>query len=1717
MKTIILLVFFIVNVFLLSAQPNTYDWETNGYFTGFAQTDKGTVFTDNYASRIYLLYNGEISILAETPGCGRYFTVSPDRQHIGFKQIDLQTDKQTPAVINLSTGKMTALHSPVALCGQVSFTENGEPVFSVGDTVLLRQGNNYRHLHTKIYCNITPVSPDNTYIAFNDNHDQLYLLHISTGEEHIFTDGQNGYVYPLWSPDSKKIAYSSTQGYLFVFNMETGQTFPLGKGGKFSWTNDSQYLLYQKNDDADLSFHNSDIFLSKFDGTAQYNLTNTPEDFEMSPAFIDNQTIVFSSYNGRKIYTATLDWQTKQLVNRQVILDYSAKRKIYRTYRFSQKNKAITLIPDVPYVNQVYDTPSWHYGAGSCAPTTSIMAIGFYNRLPKWPVEVDHGQSWDPHINDYGSYVADKYHFNEIYYDYYEAAYGTDAWGGYGYMWDGSYSPSSRMKPYIENHNLVSNQLWTSSCTFDYTTAEIDNGFVHPICNYLTSSGHLILTRGYVQGQHTLIFNDPYGNKNIAYPSYDGVNAYYDWPGYNNGYENLDADGTHGGVAWTVKAEGSEPTYNDTIIDNDFYDHGFYMNNSANGSHMRYFRDYNGGYNNHCWYTLTMANASDVCWVTWTPTLSQDGDYEVSVYIPDNYATTDNARYHIHYDGGETVVPVNQAGYFNQWVSLGIYHFTQGQSGYVYLGDSTGTDGDAIAFDAVRWEKMPADIQFTVTDVTCYGGNDGEATANISDGIPPYDFVWNTNPSQTTQTAVNLPAGNYEVTISDANSNIFTGTVTINQPDEIVNGITTTNPSQAGLSDGSIILTTTGGTSPYSYVWTPNVSTSNSVTGLPAGFYIIETFDDNGCSRTDTVELTEPSCDAPANLQVDVVTSSSAQVSWTGNGNLGYMVGINENGTTQWNYSFASVTNYSFTGLAAGTDYNFSVATICTTDTSAATTGTFTTDVLTNQVVSECYGIFTDAGGANNNYNDNEDYTFTIAPVNATQIGISFYRFEVEANYDTLFVYDGNSTAAILLGTYSGTFGPFTVLSSGGSLTFRFKSDYATTATGWYAEWTSYGGDCATQPTTTANLGCLWKTTDFMQNFTDNETTGLGFKERFYDVLYLNNSFWSGNGNLGFFNDNFEQTAIDSVWSSYAGTWSLDSTHLYQSDESLSNTIMSTPVTQDSLHSYLYHWSMSMDGSGTNRRAGIYFFCDSGSTGNRGNSYMAWYRLDNNLIQLYKVHDTGIYDLMTNDSYSFTAGVWYDFKVYFNPQTGEVSSFINDIKVSSFIDSSAYQHGNFISLRTGNALVWYDDIKVYKSRGTDENVTVGSDVVKAVRAQNPHPSVKACRVKTLVMDGYTHFSALSGNELNVDWTPPQPVSYVIDGTAADIDTTNDPNQLAAHWDTTSDPNSGLSAYLYAIGTTPGGTDLLNWTNNSLDSSILASGFLSLQNNTTYYFSVKGLNTAGLQSTPVSSDGQHTILAPIISFDASQTVLCNADSVHFQNNTEYADSYYWQFDGGSPNISSFPEPVVYYQSPGTYDVTLIASSVGGTDTLYYPAYITVGETPVSDFTATEQTIYQPTAIATFINNSTGADSYLWDFGDGSTTTDAVPYHIYQDTGYYTVTLIAINSVCGNDTMVRQNFIHVVNNNGISEFERKHGLLILPNPFQKEFTIQLSFEVSTDLTITLMDITGKKLQLLYDGKAKNNFKLSVKNLKVTSGVYLLQIQTDKESINKKIIKQ
>jgi hypothetical protein len=104
------------------------------------------------------------------------------------------------------------------------------------------------------------------------------------------------------------------------------------------------------------------------------------------------------------------------------------------------------------------------------------------------------------------------------------------------------------------------------------------------------------------------------------------------------------------------------------------------------------------------------------------------------------------------------------------------------------------------------------------------------------------------------------------------------------------------------------------------------------------------------------------------------------------------------------------------------------------------------------------------------------------------------------------------------------------------------------------------------------------------------------------------------------------------------------------------------------------------------------------------------------------------------------------------------------------------------------------------------------------------------------------------------------VPAVRDGLGVDIDQTTTATQLAANWDPATDPESGITGYWCAIGTSPGGVDVLNWTNNGASTQITRTG-LTLLGGRTYYVSVSAVNGAGLRGAPISSDGVTVTAAP----------------------------------------------------------------------------------------------------------------------------------------------------------------------------------------------------------------------------------------------------------------
>ncbi|GAB4130714.1 MAG: hypothetical protein Fur0041_00150 [Bacteroidia bacterium] len=148
----------------------------------------------------------------------------------------------------------------------------------------------------------------------------------------------------------------------------------------------------------------------------------------------------------------------------------------------------------------------------------------------------------------------------------------------------------------------------------------------------------------------------------------------------------------------------------------------------------------------------------------------------------------------------------------------------------------------------------------TSSPVTCFGGTNGSASVAVNGGVGPYSVSWNSTPVQTGLNAVNLPAGTYIATITDANGCAIYPAVNLTQPPALTASITSSAPvSCFGGNNGSATVAAAGGTAPYTYSWN-SVPAQNQATanGMTSGNYTVTVTDANGCATIGTVSITQP-------------------------------------------------------------------------------------------------------------------------------------------------------------------------------------------------------------------------------------------------------------------------------------------------------------------------------------------------------------------------------------------------------------------------------------------------------------------------------------------------------------------------------------------------------------------------------------------------------------------------------------------------------------------------------------------------------------------------------------------------------------------------------------------------------------------------------------------------------------------------------------------
>lgn len=218
-------------------------------------------------------------------------------------------------------------------------------------------------------------------------------------------------------------------------------------------------------------------------------------------------------------------------------------------------------------------------------------------------------------------------------------------------------------------------------------------------------------------------------------------------------------------------------------------------------------------------------------------------------------------------------------------------------SGSAWMLNITDASGCQVASDiyAIGQQNSTVMVSVSTTDVSCAGVFDGQATASATGGIAPYTYQW-FNGAGNTANNTGLMADSGWVQAYDVNGCASNQTnFVINEP--IAMAITETiTPENCGSGDGTIFISVSGGTSPYSYSWSQGANQTDSALNLVAGQYEITVADANGCNRTKLLNVannnfsassieTLPSCNGGNDGNIDLtVTPAGAYTFLWSNG-----------------------------------------------------------------------------------------------------------------------------------------------------------------------------------------------------------------------------------------------------------------------------------------------------------------------------------------------------------------------------------------------------------------------------------------------------------------------------------------------------------------------------------------------------------------------------------------------------------------------------------------------------------------------------------------------------------------------------------------------------------------------------------------------------------------------------------------------------------------
>ncbi|MBI2279681.1 MAG: gliding motility-associated C-terminal domain-containing protein [Bacteroidetes bacterium] len=394
---------------------------------------------------------------------------------------------------------------------------------------------------------------------------------------------------------------------------------------------------------------------------------------------------------------------------------------------------------------------------------------------------------------------------------------------------------------------------------------------------------------------------------------------------------------------------------------------------------------------------------------------------------------------------------------------------------------------------------QPSALSLTLLNqqnVTCFGVNDGVLSVNVNGGTAPYQYNWNSGSLPNTATINNLTSGNYNLIVVDANGCTQSVNYAITEP-TLLNTVVSnqTDINCYGLTNGSITSITTGGTTPYTYLWS-NGGTTPDINTLSVGTYNLLATDANGCTNTLSVNITAPSSPLTS-------TISTTPVNCFGENN-GTATVLAFGGTPPYQYSW-NTTPIQTTPTANNlTANNYSVtitdANGClTVGNGIVTQPTSLSLTLLNQQNVSCFGV--NDGGVSVNVNGGTapyQYSWNggSLPNTATVSNLSPGNYNlnlIDANGCSLTASYSISEPIVLtnvistqqnISCYGLTNGTLTTTATGGTTPYTYQwSNGATTSTvnnlgiGTYYSWVTDANGCSSVTSTNITQPAVISTT----------------------------------------------------------------------------------------------------------------------------------------------------------------------------------------------------------------------------------------------------------------------------------------------------------------------------------------------------------------------------------------------------------------------------------------------------------------------------------------------------------------------------------------------------------------------------------------------------------------------------------------------------------------